>query len=406
MADSQTARDQKTNALRGSEAQFRSFFESMDQGYILVDVIVDAHEVAVDLLYVDANAAAIKMTGTELVGRRTRELSSDFGPQWFETFGRVAKTGVRERHEFTAGQPGVWYEFYAFKVGTADTRRVAAVFFDITTRKRADATLRESEEQLRRAHDELETRVQQRTAELAHSNAALEGELRERRAAEQQISALLGQLVTIQEEERRRIARDIHDQLGQQMTALRMNLEALQLRAFPQPALAGPIGTACKLAAALDQSIDSLAWQLRPAVLEHLGLADALGHFVSGWSQRFHIAADYDAAIVTGPRLSIGVETNLYRVAQEALHNIYKHAGASRVTVRFEQRDGGALLVIEDDGRGFDLADARRRAGARGLGLINMRERAALVAGVLEIESAVGRGTVVRVRVPVHPIGA
>ena len=406
MANSQDHRSQPAEALRGSEAQFRAFVEAMDQGYILVDVIVDEHDAVLDLLYVEANSAAVRMTGTELVGRRTRELSPDFESHWFDTFLRVARTGVSERHEYSAEPLNAWYDIYMFKVGEPHTRRVSAVYQDITNRKRAEATLRESEDRLRRAHDELEARVTERTAELARSNAALGAELIERRAAEQQINALLRQLVTIQEEERRRIARDIHDHLGQQMTALRMNLETLQLRAFPQPALAGPIGTAWKLAAALDQSIDFLAWQLRPAVLDDFGLADALGHFVSGWSQRFAVAADYDAPIVAGPRLPSIVENNLYRVAQEALHNIYKHAGASRVRVRFEQGAGEVLLVIEDDGRGFDLADVPRHASAGGLGLVSMRERAALVGGALEIESAVGRGTIVRVRIPGKPIGA
>ena len=407
MASNRHQPTQPAETLRGSEEQFRSFVEAMDQGYVLCEVLVDQHDAVVDLLYVEANAAAVRMTGTELVGRRTRELSPDFESHWFETFSRVARTGVSERHEYSAKPLGAWYDIYMFKVGAPETRRVAAVYQDITNRKNADeararseAALGDSEEQLRRAHDELETRVQKRTAELAHANAALEDELRERRAAEQQITALLVQLVTLQEEERRRFARDVHDQLGQQMTALRMNLETLQMRAIPQPALAGPIGTAWKLAAALDQSIDFLTWQLRPPVLEHLGLADALGHFVTGWSHRFDVAADYDAPIVAGPRLPPGVETNLYRLTQEALHNVFKHAGANRVSVRFEQSDGGALLVIADDGRGFDLAAVPRDGATRCLGLVSMRERAAIVGGALEIETAIGRGTVVRVRVP------
>ena len=252
-----TTSDRSEDALRGSEAQFRSFFDSMDQGYILVDVIVDEADVTIDLLYVEANPAAVRMTGTELVGRRTRELSPDYEAHWFETFGRVARTGVGERHELTASPLDAWYDVYVFKVGAAETRRVAAVYQDVTIRKRAERVVREREEQLREAHDELESRVRERTEELALSNTALEAELRERRAAEEQIKVLFKQLVSIQEDERRRIARDIHDQLGQQMTALRLQLEALLSRTGETPpALAGGVGKAQQLAQELDQSID------------------------------------------------------------------------------------------------------------------------------------------------------
>lgn len=255
--------------------------------------------------------------------------------------------------------------------------------------------------QLLRSSDLLEARVRERTAELMHANAALEAELRERRAAEEQIKRLLMQMVTIQEDERRRIARDIHDQLGQQMTALRMQIEALRLRANAQPALADPIGMASQLSEELDQSIDFLTWQLRPADLDRLGFADALANLVSSWSQRFRIGVDCDAVATAGLQLALDVETNLYRVAQEALHNIHKHAGASRVKVGFGHRDGAAVLVIEDDGRGFDPAGVTRGVRNRSLGLVSMRERAALAGGELQIESTAGRGTTVRVRVPV-----
>ena len=119
-------------------------FESMDLGCVLVDVIRDEHDIAIDLLYVEANPAAVRMTGIELVGRTTREISPDFELHWFETFGRVARTGVGERHELPAAPLDVSYDFYVFKVGEPGTWRVAAVYQDITIRKRAEAVLREN----------------------------------------------------------------------------------------------------------------------------------------------------------------------------------------------------------------------------------------------------------------------
>ena len=347
-----------TDGSIGSEEQFRSFFESMDQGYILTDVILDEHGVPVDLLYIEANSAAVRMTGTELVGRRTRELSPEFEGHWFETFGRVAATGVGERHELAAEPLGVWYDVYVFKVGAPETRRVAAVYQDVTRRKQADAALRASEDQLRRG------------------------------------------LVTIQEDERRRIARDIHDQLGQQMTALRLNLEGLRLRIGAYPALSEQVGRARELTEELDRSIDFLTWELRPAVLEQVGLSAALADLVSSWSQRHHIAANYQAHGAAGLQFPSEVKTNIYRLAQEALHNVYKHAAASRVSVSLAHLDGRGVLEIHDDGRGFDQATLPSQAARRGLGLMSMRERSALVGGELQVESVAGRGTTIRLQMP------
>lgn len=391
--------DNLAEALKRSQAQYRSLVESMDLGYILVDVLMDEHNRPVDLKYLDANAKAVQMTGAELVGRTTRELSPDFEPHWFETFGRVATTGVGERHELTAAPLNACYDFYVFKVGAPDTRQVVALYQDITLRKHSEAALRDSEERLRRAYVELDARVRQRTSELAQSNVALEAELDQRRLADEQIKTLFARLVAAQEEERRRLALDVHDQLGQQMTALRMHLELLQRHCAGQPAISEQVSGARLLADELDQTIDFMTWQLRPMALDHLGLSDALDQLVSGWSERFRISARYEVHGAMSRRFRSDVEANLYRLAQEALHNIYKHAGATGVSVSLEHHHGHSVLAIVDDGHGFNVDEVRHTAGNRGLGLVSMRERAALTGGELHIQSNAG-GTTVRVTVP------
>lgn len=235
-----------------------------------------------------------------------------------------------------------------------------------------------AEEELRRAHASLEQRVRERTS---------------------QIEALFKRLVSAQEEERRRIARDIHDQLGQQMTALRMNLEALRAAAEPDPALLQQTQRAQHLAEELDRSIDFLTWELRPMALDHLGLPAALQNLVHGWSERFGVAAEVVTHGTDGLRLGEDTEANLYRIAQEALHNIVKHARATHVAVLIERRHGQVLLVIEDNGDGFDPPDGGE--GGSGMGLVSMRERAMLAGATLDIDSAPGRGTTVFVRMPV-----
>ena len=267
-------------------------------------------------------------------------------------------------------------------------------------RARAEEALRQSEERLRRLNDALEERIRERTSELEGANTSLQIEVRERRAAENEIKALFTRLVSAQEDERRRIARDLHDQLGQQMTAVRMNLEELQRRTDIDAPCVESVERTMRLAEELDRSIDFLAWELRPAALDHLGLPGALVHLVGGWAERFHVRADYDTVGIDGVRLRPDVEANLYRLVQEALHNVYKHARATHVSVLLERCDHRIVLVVEDNGRGFAIDEVSPEAVAS-LGLLSMRERAALVGGELTIESTPGFGTTITTRLPI-----
>lgn len=136
-------------AVQESEAKYRTLFDSMDEGYFLAEIIFDADDNPVDISYLEANPAAVKMTGTELIGKTMRELDPNYEAHWFEIFGRVAKTGIGERHERAAAPLNAVYSFYVFKVGASGERKIAAVYQDVTTRQRAEDTLRESEERLR-----------------------------------------------------------------------------------------------------------------------------------------------------------------------------------------------------------------------------------------------------------------
>lgn len=239
-------------------------------------------------------------------------------------------------------------------------------------------------------------RARRRQYEIREHHAQLEDRVRQRTS---EVRGLFERLVSAQEEERRRIARDIHDHVGQQMTALRMSLEALRAQAAGHGTLVEQAERVQRLAEELDQAIDFLTWQLRPAVLDHLGLPAALQTLVEGWSERFSTAADFTADEAADVRLPRDVEANLYRIAQEALHNVAKHAHATHVTLSLAQQDGNLVLRIDDNGRGFDR-DREVPAAGSGMGLINMRERAALAGGRLELASAEGRGTSISVRIP------
>jgi PAS domain S-box-containing protein len=251
---------------------------------------------------------------------------------------------------------------------------------------------------LRRAHDELERRVAERTAELARANDALRSEMLERQRAEEQRIELLTRLVLAEEQERRRIARELHDQLGQHLTALRLTLEILKSQPGERAGARVQVETLEQLARQLDRDVAFRVCQLRAPELETLGLQAALTNHVRSWSQHFGIPVHFHANGWTDEPLSSEVETTVYRVGQEALNNVAKHARADRVDVVLERHGERLSLIIEDNGEGFDPSNLDR-SGQR-FGLIGMQERAALVGAEVQVESTPGGGTTVVVRAP------
>jgi two-component system CheB/CheR fusion protein len=249
-------------------------------------------------------------------------------------------------------------------------------------------------EALQTAHDELEARVSQRTREL-------EAALAEQQGAKLVVTNLLHRLVSAQEDERGRIARDLHDHVGQQLTALRLALERSQQRGPGAPAGADEdIGRALALTQQLGRDLDFLAWELRPTALDELGLAAALPRFVTEWSAHVGIPAEFRFVKFGTTQLPRDAQVAFYRIAQEALNNVSKHAHASRADVVLATSDGQVVMTVEDDGVGFDPSDPA--VAQRGFGLAGMRERAALVNATLHVESTPGKGTSVFLRRPLN----
>jgi signal transduction histidine kinase len=179
-----------------------------------------------------------------------------------------------------------------------------------------------------------------------------------------------------------------------------MQIELFSAKCSGDPALMAEVRRTMQLAEELDRSIDFLTWELRPAALDRLGLPAALDDLVHAWSERFHTPAEYHDGGMEGRSLPPDVGVNLYRIAQEALHNVQKHAAATEVSVRLAMHEASAVLAIEDNGQGF-TPGAVGSTSRDGLGLVSMRERARLIGGEITIEAAPGRGTSIVVRVPV-----
>lgn len=261
--------------------------------------------------------------------------------------------------------------------------------------------LKHTQDQLRQAHDELEIRVQDRTKELAEAINALVQEMKDREISERQRIELLRRVVSGQETERRRIARDLHDHLGQRLTALRLKLASLNEISDDKEQLTIRIARLQEIAERLDSEVSFLAWELRPSTLDDLGLLEALRAFVIEWSKHSEIPAAFHSAGLSSNRLDRETETHLYRITQEALNNIAKHADAKNVAVMLEKRSDDVILIVEDDGIGFEAGqETDPNDATKGLGLLGMSERASLFGGNLEIESAPGSGTTIYVRVP------
>lgn len=203
-------------------------------------------------------------------------------------------------------------------------------------------------------------------------------------------------VITAQEDERKRIARELHDSTSQSLTSLMVGLKAMSA-ASPAPEVRQHAEELRGVAAQTLDDVHRLALQLRPSVLDDLGLPAALERYVAECRRRYRLQIDLAMRGLEAARLPPQVETALYRIVQESLTNVARHAAAKTASVLIERRNGSVRAIIEDDGRGFDPAGA----GQERLGLYGIRERAELLGGTLTIESAPGRGASLFIEIPV-----
>jgi two-component system, NarL family, sensor histidine kinase DevS len=228
-----------------------------------------------------------------------------------------------------------------------------------------------------------------RLAETFAARAAVAVELSQRVARD-----AVRRVVQAQELERQRLARELHDETGQALTSILLGLKPLEEALDDHPARAALADLREQVVSAL-QDVRRLAVELRPAVLDDFGLVPALERLTHAFAEQSDVRVDFHSAL-GARRLPAEVETTLYRVVQESLTNIVKHANAHNVSVSIAPRESTVAAVIEDDGAGFD----RRTVRDEGVGLLGMRERLSLVDGRLEIESRPGAGTTIVAEVP------
>jgi len=232
--------------------------------------------------------------------------------------------------------------------------------------------------------------------------ATIARDISERKRAEQilrnyaaRLQTVSRKLLEVQEDERRRLARELHDQVGQVLTALKINLQVIERQPAAAP-VALKIEECARIADAALQQVRTLMLDLRPPQLDELGLAVALRTHAERVVTPGNLALHFSAPAVP-PKTPPAIEIACFRIMQETLTNILRHAGARNVWIELAVDGDGLKLTVSDDGKGFDLAEARRHAMRGGsIGLLSMEERAALVDGRIEISTAPGAGTAVR----------
>jgi signal transduction histidine kinase len=247
-------------------------------------------------------------------------------------------------------------------------------------------------EHVAEANEQLEGRVADRTSELNEANA----QLRER---EVDRSQLLRKVITAQEDERKRIARELHDETTQSLAVLAMGLEAAgdAIRNGMTPRLDEVKAVAVRTL----EDVHRLILDLRPSVLDDLGLLSAIRWYAERQLETRGISVRCEFGELEG-RLPTELETALFRMCQETMSNIARHAQATAALVQVGVEDGELRIEIEDDGKGFDPESVSKREGRRPWGLLGIRERAEILGGTARIDSAPGKGTRVLVHVPLH----
>ncbi|HXA75852.1 MAG TPA: MEDS domain-containing protein [Candidatus Acidoferrales bacterium] len=261
---------------------------------------------------------------------------------------------------------------------------------------------RAMEQALQQAHDDLEKRVRERTDELRKKNIQVLKQAEILDMTNQGLRELSARLLRVQDEERRRIARDLHDSTGQSLALLSMNLSAMEAEASKSnPGLLKSLVENEEIVRQISTELRTLSYLLHPPLLEEMGLESALRWYVDGFRQRSNIQITLDLSADLG-RLSQDLEIALFRVIQECLTNIHRHSESPTASIRVSRYAGGINLEVRDEGKGISPEKLAKiiSSGESGVGLRGMRERIKGLCGDLEIESD-SKGTGIRVTIPV-----
>lgn len=294
-------------------------------------------------------------------------------PQFFRTgfFKDVPYTYIKKNQK----KIDILLSCYGVRDENNQVVRSLAVSVDVTEKNRTQKDLEIAKEKLSRYSQDLEQQVRRRTAQLEK--------------AQDNLKNLSKNIIASQEREKELVARELHDHLGQVLTALR--IDAVWLKKYLSANAANAADRAEKMSFLIDKTIQDvrdMSYRLRPRVLDDLGLADALESLVSDFEKRSNVSCVFRRDPI--PEIDKTLATALYRIGQEAVTNAIRHADATTIIVELRTDIHGLVLIVEDNGIGFDPADNAKQTG---FGLESMMERANLAGGWLDITSVIGKGT-------------
>ena len=363
-----------------------------------------------DFIFLNVNKAFGDLTGLkDVIGKKVSEAIPgirESDPELLEMCGRVALTGMPERVEVYVESLKMWFSISVYSpLKTEHFKEMAfATFADkLPVREFINWNLHKDGRIvclstsgvpiLDKTGNFLGYRGVDIITERKRAEEALQTALRK---GKESYRNLAGQLLTAQEAERKRLARELHDDLSQRLAGLAMEAEMLEQQMPPQGAGAVRLKEMKDKLVTLSIDVHSMSRRLHPSILDDLGLPDAIASECARFQIQDSIAVDFRVENIT-KEIPPDVAVCLYRIAQEGLRNISKHAGATEVTISLVGKNDTIQLTINDNGSGFD---PDRVKGKQGLGLDSMRERAYLIGGDFSIESQLGQGTVIEVIVP------
>jgi len=376
-------------SLRSSQARFAGILQ------ISAEAVISADSGQRITLYNQAAEKTFGYTAQEAMGQpvnmlipeRFRAMHDKYVTQFAESAKQSLLMSAR-RQVFGLRKDGTEFPMAASvsRLDVGGERLFTIICSDVTEQARAA-------EELRRAHDELELRVRERTADLEKSNQSLQGEILERKRAEEEVQELSRRMMRVQEEERRNLARELHDGATQNLVALTLNMAGIRDSGGLTPGAQAMIEESMRLVESCTSELRTISYLLHPPLLEELGLRRTLRGYVEGFSRRSGIAVTL-ATEGELEQLGFDVELAVFRIVQECLSNVHRHAHSPTASILLSRSGQLLTLEIADQGRGL-----RSGADNAGVGIAAMRERVRLLKGQMEIRTGAS-GTTIAIRLP------
>ncbi len=406
-----SVRKKAENTLRQNESLFCALVAQAPVGVYVVDA-------ELRLKQINPRARSVFEGVKPLVGRAFAEIAHIIWPrrvaeEILKRFRQTLKTGVTyQSPEFTERRKDTGlmesYEWQIERITLPGSGYGVVCFFSNTTEKRQAEAAQRRLDVLAASNSKLEQEIVRRQAvevDLTQSKDRQNRLLAESQQMQEQLRELSRQVLRAQEEERKLISRDLHDVIAQTLTSINVRLAALKkAAALGRRGLARTITKTQRLVEKSVETVHQFARDLRPAVLDDLGLIPALHSFMKSYLERTGVRVRLTAFLGV-EEIDGAKRTVLYRIAQEALTNVAKHAQASRVDVTIQKLAGTVCMTIQDNGKSFPVDQILGSGKNRRLGLLGMRERVEMVGGTLRIESALGKGTLIQAQMPITQRG-